>query len=114
MVLDLEEGLSESNISYSAAAIDKGEGTGTIEALAPCSQPLNKRTYDKIPIHVHMITQVRPRIGIEWKFLYWLSASVSLEFDWDTPCERSYLQLLTSSQAVHVFGIFARALRSIQ
>lgn len=26
-------------------------------------------TYDRMPIHVHIITQVRPRIGMEWKFL---------------------------------------------
>lgn len=32
-------------------------------------QIMNERTYDKMPIHVHIITQVRPRIGMEWKFL---------------------------------------------
>jgi hypothetical protein len=30
------------------------------------------------------------------------------------PCDTSYLQLLTPSQAIHVFGIFARAMESVQ
>lgn len=32
-------------------------------------QAMEERPHDKMPIHVHMITHVRPRIGMLWKFL---------------------------------------------
>ena len=62
-----------------------------------------------MPIHVHMITQVRPKIGIEWKFLYILSASVAMRVFTST-----YLQLLALSQSIHVLRILARAAVSIE
>lgn len=34
-------------------------------SVVPCT--LNNDTYDNMPIHVHIMTQVNPKMEIEWK-----------------------------------------------
>lgn len=63
-----------------------------------------------MPIHVHMMTQVKPRIETEWKFL---CSRGQQGLKWNTVTkiemrEHPYLQLLRSPQSKHVLDIFAR------